>query len=367
MGFKGCATTAVVIFAFCNGGGLLTGVSTAAAKNAEQKKTAPKTPKAKEMPTLDVAGAYSSTQPIVGPAQGQLVKLINAMTDGSIKAKLYEPGELVPPLQYLSAVGTGTLDAAWTTPSAWAAKDSAFWLFTSIPFSHGAREYLAWLKYGGGETLFKQLHAKYNVEALPCGISPAGASGWFMTELNKPEQLEGLKVRASGLAAQVLRNMGAEPQVIKPSEVSRAINLKTIDAAMLDTPALGETAGVEELTKNLYFPAWHQPSTLNELLISKKKWKSLTKTQRAVIQGACDTVMLRQLAEGEALQGKALNQLVEQGIKPLRWSGEILQAFRNSWIKTAEALAAKSPEFKKAWESYSAFVETQKAWSDVSR
>lgn len=367
MGFKGRATIAVAVLALTSGGAMQIAVSTAGAMTpANDKAETPDQP-AREIPTLDVAGAYSATEAIVGPAQGELVKLINSMAEDSLKATLLEAGEPVPPLQYLSAVGTGTLDAAWTTPADWAAKDSAFLLFTSIPFAQGAREYLAWLKYGGGETLFKQLHAKYNVEALPCGISPAGASGWFRQEVEKPDTLKGMKIRATGLAAQVLRDMGAEPQVIKPSEVTRALGLNTIDAAIFDSPALEESGGVEEHAKFLYFPAWQQPSTLNELLISKKKWQSLSKTHRAVIQSACDAIMLRQLAEGEALQGRALNQLVEKGVQPRRWSDEMLKVFQDNWIETAARLAEKSPEFKKAWESYSSFVSKQKAWTDLSR
>jgi len=365
--FKGFAAlsavalaTGLVDLALSSGTAQISGVS---AVLAQTKPPAP----VKEPLALEIAGAFAATAPIVGPAQGQLVELINALAGPDLKARLYEPGELVPPLQYLGAVGTGTLDAAWTTPSDWASKDSAFWLFTAVPFGDGAREYLAWMKYGGGETLFKQLHAKYNVEALPCGISPAGAFGWFRDELPDVKSLKGLKIRPTGLAGAVLAKLGAAPQVVNPEELQRAMELKTLDATMLRSPALEETSGLEEHAKNLYFPAWHQPSTLNALLVSRKKWKSLSKQQRAAVQSACDTLMLRQLAEGEALQGKALNALVETGIKPLRLPEPVLSSLKEAWQETAEDLAAKSPEFKKAWESYSNFVKAQTRYRDFSQ
>ena len=214
--------------------------------------------------------------------------------------------------------------------------------------------------------MFKQLHMKYNVEVLPCGMSPAGSTGWFRNELTTPADFKGLKIRATGLASQVLRNMGAEPQVVSNDELRRAFETNIIDAAMFNTPALNEKQGVEEFAKNLYFPAWHQPSTLNELLISKKKWAALSRQHRAIIQGACDIITLRQLTEAQAQQGKVLNELIEKGLKPLRWSDDILAAFRKSWEKTATDLSANSEEFKKAWESYKAFAATQKAWEDYS-
>ncbi len=314
--------------------------------------------------TLDVVGAYLTSTPIVGPAQVQVVGLINSMSGNTMAAKLHEPGELVPPAQYLNAVGTGSVDAAWTSAGNWVAKDNAFALFTGIPFGRGAREYLAWLKYGGGETLFKQLHAKYNVEALPCGISPAGASGWYRNEITSPDQFKNLNMRAPGLAGMVLRRLGAQTSVIPDEEVARAFELKTIDAAIMDTAALDTGLGLDLHAKYLYFPAWHQPVSLNELIISKKKWAALSKTQRAVIQGACDAVMLRQLAEGEAIQGKAAAELAKRGVKMLTWSPEVKDALRKAWLESAEELSAKSDEFKKVLTSFMNFREGQKTWRE---
>ncbi len=320
-----------------------------------------------DIPTsIDIAGAYASTQPIVGPAQAQVVELINAMSGGKLTARLLEPGEIVPPAQYLNAVGTGSVDAAWTASGNWVAKDSAFALFSGIPFGRGARDYLGWLKYGGGETLFKQLHARYNVEALPCGISPAGSSGWFRDELARPEQFKDLKIRATGLAGVVLRRLGAQTSVIRDDEVASAFELNTVDAAILDSPALDAGLGIDKFAKNLYFPAWHQPVTLNELLISKKKWAALTKPQRAVIQSACDAVMLRQLAEGDSVQGKAAAELAKSGVKLLRWSPEVLAMLRKAWLESADELGAKSEDFRKILASFHAFREAQKEWREFS-
>ena len=49
-----------------------------------------------EPSTLDIASSFPSTQPIVGPAQTQLVELINSMAGSSLKAKLHEPGKSSP-------------------------------------------------------------------------------------------------------------------------------------------------------------------------------------------------------------------------------------------------------------------------------
>ncbi len=44
------------------------------------------------------------------------------------------------------------------------------------------------------------------------------------------------------------------------------------------------------------------------------------------------------------------------------WPKEILELYRKTWDEVAEEQAEKSPEFKKAWDSYSKFREEYKIW-----
>ena len=309
--------------------------------------------------------AFPSTTGLLGPTQTRLVEMLRAMSGGTIDVKGFEPGALVPASQYLDAVGNGSLDMAWTVAGFWTGKDIAFAMFGSVPFGPDVGEYLAWMKHGGGEKLMKELHAKYNVEVIPCGVISPEASGWFRKEIKSVEDLKGLKMRFFGLGANVMQKLGVSTQLLQAGEIFQALQLGTIDATEFSMPVMDLTLGFHQVAKHYYFPGWHQQATINELIISKKKWAEFSATQKAVIQGACDATMLRQFAEGEALQFGAMKEIQGKGVTIHNWPKEILDAFEKAWDEVVAEESAKSAEFKKAWASYNEFRTNYKIWKDV--
>ena len=309
--------------------------------------------------------AFPTTTGLLGPTEMRLVKMLREMSDGSIDVKGFEPGALVPANQYLDAVGNGSLDMAWTVSGFWTGKDIAFAMYASVPFGPGAGEYIGWMKHGGGTKLMKELHAKYNVEVIPCGLISPEASGWFRKEIKSLDDLKGLKMRFFGLGANVMQKLGVSTQLLQAGEIFQALQLGTIDATEFSMPMMDLTLGFHQVAKHYYFPGWHQQTTINELIISKKKWAEFSKAQKAIIENACDALMLQQFAEGEALQGKALAEIKSKGVTLHRWPKEFIDAFEKSWNEVAAEQAAKSAEFKKAWDSYTAFRKEYAVWKDL--
>jgi TRAP-type mannitol/chloroaromatic compound transport system substrate-binding protein len=313
---------------------------------------------------IQMAGAFPSTTGLLGPTQLGLVETLRKLSNNTIDIRFFEPGALVPASQYLDAVGNGSLDAAWTVSGFWTGKDIAFAMYASVPFGPEAGEYLAWMKHGGGEQLMKELHAKYNVEVVPCGVISPEASGWFRREIKTLDDLKGLKMRFFGLGANVMQKLGVSTQLLQAGEIFQALQLGTIDATEFSMPVMDLTLGFHQVAKHYYFPGWHQMSTINELIVSKGKWAELSETQKEMIRVACDATMLRQLAEGEAVQAKAMREIQSKGVTLHRWPKEFLDAFEKAWKEVAAEQAEKSPEFKKAWDSYSKFRQEYKIWRD---
>ena len=122
-------------------------------------------------------------------------------------------------------------------------------------------------------------------------------------------------------------------------------------------PVMDLTLGFHQVAKFYYFPGWHQQATINELIISKKKWAEFSDTQKAILQAACDATMLQQFAEGEAVQFKAMKEIQAKGVQLKKWPQNFLDAYEKAWVEVAAEQAAKSPEFKKAWDSYSSLSQ----------
>ncbi len=312
---------------------------------------------------MQLAGAFPSSTGLLGPTQQYLVETIRRISGGSIDVRFFEPGALVPANQYLDAVANGSLDAAWTVSGFWTGKDIAFAMFASVPFGPEAGEYLAWMRHGGGLQLKEELHAKYGIgKVLLCGMISPEASGWFRKEIKGPDDLKGLKMRFFGLGANVMQKLGVSTQLLQAGEIFQALQLGTIDAAEFSMPVMDLTLGFHQVAKFYYFPGWHQMATVNSLIISKQKWAELSDTQKAQIEVACDSTMLRQFAEGEAVQGKAMKEIESKGVQIKYWPKEMLDLFRKAWEEVAKEQADKSPEFKKAWESYSKFRAEYAIW-----
>jgi len=313
---------------------------------------------------LQVAGAFPSSTGLLGPTQNYFVATIRKISGGSIDARFFEPGALVPAGQYFDAVGSGSLDSAWTVSGFFTGKDIAFAMFAAVPFGPEAGEFMGWMNHGGGRKLYDDLHAKYNIVAVPCGLIAPEASGWFRKEIKSVDDLKGLKMRFFGLGANVMQKLGVATQLLQAGEIFQALQLGTIDATEFSMPVMDLTLGFHQVAKHYYFPGWHQMSTMNSLYISKSKWAEFSDTQKAQIEVTCDSTMLRQFIEGESVQGKAMAEIQSKGVTLHYWPKEILDTYRKAWEEVAKEQTEKSPEFKKAWDSYIAFRKEYAVWKE---
>ncbi len=339
---------------FWTAAALLAGVTIAATGAVAQEKKV----------RMNVAGAFPSTTGLLGPTQQYLVDSLKKVSGGSIDAKFFEPGALVPAGQYFDAISNGSIDSAWTVTGFFTGKDIAFAMYAAVPFGPEAGEYMGWMNHGGGRQLYDELHAKYNIVAMPCGLIAPEASGWFRKEIKSADDLKGLKMRFFGLGANVMQKLGVQTQLLQAGEIFQALQLGTIDATEFSMPVMDLTLGFHQVAKHYYFPGWHQMSTINSLYISKAKWAEFSETQKEQIRVTCDSTMLRQFVEGESVQGKAIKEIQAKGVTLHYWPKEMLALFRKTWDEVAKEQAEKSPEFKKAWDSYSAFRAEYKVWKD---
>jgi len=311
---------------------------------------------------IQMQSSFPGSLTILGPNANYTVDTIKAISGGSIDIKFFEPGSLVPPGQAFDAVASGSLDAAWATPGYWTGKDIAFAVFSTVPFGPDTGEYLAWMKFGGGEKMMQELYAKYGIYSLVCHMIAPEASGWFRKEIKTLDDLKGLKMRFFGLGANVMQKMGVATQLLQAGEIFQALQLGTIDATEFSMPAMDLSLGFYQVAKFYYFPGWHQQSTFGDMIISKAKWDSLSATQKAQVQAGCDATTLRGIALSEFAQAEAMTELQKKGVQFMTWNKQFLDAYRKAWEEVAAEQAAKSPEFKKAWDSLVKFRATYEPW-----
>lgn len=308
--------------------------------------------------------SYGTNLAVLGRVPGYMADQIRKMSGGDFDIKVFEPGALVGANAYYEPVGQGAFEMAYGTPGYHQGRDSAYNLLSSWPFGPGVGEYLAWMKFGGGNAIAEELYAKDNIKFLMCGMIPPETSGWFRQPIDDLEQLKGLKMRFFGMGAKVMQKLGVSTQLLAAGDIYPALELGTIDATEFSMPAIDRTLGFYQIAKYNYFPGWHQQATTNEILINMDAWKALPPEYQAMIETACDANIAIELADGENLQYSAMLDNEKDGVTIKTWSDEQLAVFRKAWDEVNAEEIAANPLYARIWQSYADFHEKYKVWGE---
>ena len=321
---------------------------------------------AQSQEVIEMTSAFSRNLPILGTAGVDFVEKINGIAS-DVEFEHFDPGELVPTLEALDAVSGGSVDAAYTTAGYWQGKITSASLFAAVPFGPEAGEFLAWMLYDDGHELFQRMYDQngYNVKVLPCGIIAPETSGWFKEPINSVADLEGLNMRFFGLGAEVMQRLGVSTSLLAAGDIFPALERGAIDATEFSMPLIDQRLGFYNIASNNYFPGWHQPATMFELLINKDRWEDLDEKSQKQIEVACLANITTNYAEGEAVNFTAMQDNVENnGVTIRQWPDEMLDAFESAWAEVAAELAAEDEYFAEVWADLQEFREGYKVWNN---
>ena len=316
--------------------------------------------------TFEMTSAFGKNLPILGTSAVSFTEKINSISN-EVEFEQFDPGELVPALEGLDAVSNGSVDASYATSGYWQGKIAAASLFAAVPFGPEAGEFLGWMMWDDGLELYRRMYEEngYNVHAIPCGLIAPETSGWFKNEINSLADLEGLNMRFFGLGAEVMQKLGVSTSLLAGGDIFPALERGAIDATEFSMPRIDARLGFHNIAKYNYFPGWHQPSTLFELLINKDRWDDLSEAAQNQIEIACMANITDNLAEGEATNFSAMQENVEKnGVTNKQWPPEMLEAFESAWNEVAAELAAEDEFFKEVWDDLQEFRTGYRVWNE---
>ena len=227
-----------------------------------------------------------SLDTIFGTAQ-HFAKLVSDATDGKFQIQVFAPGEIVPGLQALDAVSSGTVECAHSPTYFYIGKDPTLGLGTGIPFGLNARQQHSWWYFGGGEQIVNGVLDRFNAYSIPCGNSGCQMGGFFRNELKGIEDLKGLKFRIGGMGGAVLAKLGVVPTQIAPGDVYPALERGTIDAIELLAPVNDQPLGFHRYAPIYHMPGFNKPNGAAEALISLSAFEKLPPDLRAIVESAC--------------------------------------------------------------------------------
>ncbi|MCB1808598.1 MAG: twin-arginine translocation signal domain-containing protein, partial [Candidatus Competibacteraceae bacterium] len=153
--------------------------------------------------TIKMQGAWGAKD-IFNDMAMQYVDRVNKMSGGRLKIDYLVAGSVVQPFQVQDAVHKGVLDAGHHVTAYWYGKNKAASLFGTGPvFGTNASQILAWIQYGGGQEMYRELIQDVlglNLVGFFCMPMPTQPLGWFKKEITSVDDMKGLKYRTVGLA-----------------------------------------------------------------------------------------------------------------------------------------------------------------------
>ncbi|WP_299359754.1 TRAP transporter substrate-binding protein [uncultured Paracoccus sp.] len=289
----------------------------------------------------------------------QYVERVEAMSNGRLKIDLLPAGAVVGAFQVIDAVNDGVLDASHSVSAYWYGKNKAASLFGTGPvFGGSPTTMLSWFYAGGGEEFFRELVQDVmgmNVVGLMGFPMPAQPFGWFKNPVTGLADVQGMKYRTVGLAADVMQSMGLSVAQLPGGEIVPAMERGVIDAFEFNNPSSDLRFGAQDVAKNYYLGSYHQAAETFEFLFNRDFLEDLEPDLQAILRHAVEAVSTYNTAFAMDNYSADLLKLTgEGGVTVHRTPQDILSAQIDAWDKLIPEL--ESDELMKR------ILDSQRAW-----
>ena len=320
-------------------------------------------------PALVNAGGHGGTTLKVQAAWGggiflenaqAYVDRVHAMAGKDLKIDLLPVNSVVKTSQMQDAVHRGVLDGCHYVPAYWYSKSKTASLFGTGPcFGWSSQEVLGWCHYGGGMELFNELMGSLGLNIVSFFNSPMPAQpmGWFKEEIKDASQMNGLKYRTVGLAADVLLEMGMSVVQLPGGEIQPAMKSGLIDAAEFNNPTSDSDFGMQDVSKHYHLGSFHQSQEFFEISFNKKKYDGLPAELQAILKYASEAENSNFYWHNTNRYADDLEKLRGGGVNVYRTPDSVMKEQLKAWDIVVDRLNGEDPFFKKVIDSQKAYAK----------
>ena len=316
---------------------------------------------------LKMVTTWPKNFPGLGVSAERLAQRISALTNGELEVKVFAAGELVPALEAFDTVSSGAADMYNGAEYYWQGKSVAFNFFTAVPFGMTADEINAWIYWGGGQELWDELSAQFNVKAFMSANTGVQMGGWFRKEINTLEDFKGLKIRMPGLGGEVMRRLGAAAVTLPGNEIYQSLQAGTIDATEWVGPWNDVAFGFYQVAPYYYWPGFHEPGSALATGFNLDVWNSLTPFQQTAIETACQAENNHTLAEFNHFNATSLQTLVtEHGVKLREFTPEIMAGIKEASDAVMTEAVESDAMTRRVYESFKTALDASREWTRIA-
>lgn len=305
--------------------------------------------------------------PVVGEGCKMMAEWVNKMSGGRMDITVYGGGELIPALEGFDAVSNGAVEMNHGAAYYWAGKLPAAQFFAAVPFGLNAQQMGAWIISGGGQKLWDELYAPFGLKPVICGNTGVQMGGWFNKEINSTDDLQGLKMRIPGLGGKVLAKAGGTPVLVSGGEIYTNLERGVIDATEWIGPYHDYKMGFHQVAKYYYYPGWHEPGPVLEMIMNQEKFNELPSDLQEIVTTACHRLNRWMMAEFDAKNGEYLTKLIkEEGVTLKAFPEEVIQNLKGFANEAIIEVCENDAPSRKVYDHMMAFKANTRDWVNVS-
>jgi len=311
-------------------------------------------------------GSFPKSLDTLYGTQEYIAKRVAEMTDGAFQMQIFGPGEVVPALQVMDAVGAGNVECGFTSGYYYLGKDPSLAIVTCLPFGLSSKQHWAWLTHGGGRELYAQVYRDQGVVGIPAGNTGSQMGGWFRKEIRGVEDLKGLKFRIAGYGGTVLQKLGIVAQQLGGADIYPALERGVLDGAEWVGPYDDEKLGFNRVAQYYYYPGWWEYSPSIDMMVNIRAWEQLPATYKAVLEAACTEGWHWMAARYDVQNPTAMRRLIAAGTQLRVFPREVMQACYHAAQEFYAEIGAQNPRFKRLHAQWDKFRIEQTQWARVA-
>jgi len=287
---------------------------------------------------------------------------IEKASSGKLVIRPNAGGVIVTADTEVEAVDKGVLQMSSTEMTGLAGQFPAAPLFTNTVGGLTALEQSFWFRSGPGLDLLNEMFEtqKWNVQAIAIVTVPAETFLYSNKEINKPEDLKGMKIRLLGDEAQIFKKLGTSATSTSSAELYEAMQRGVVDAFQHGNLADDVAYSFYEICDYAYISAVRQPSAPFIICVNKDAWAKLPEELKVLVQEVFWSQGMNYYSKATSQIGEATETWKKAGVKILPMAESVENALMDAANEFYQKRCEKDPFYKKVYES-------QQQWKKMYR
>jgi TRAP-type mannitol/chloroaromatic compound transport system substrate-binding protein len=294
------------------------------------------------------------------------VDLVNVLAEGDVQIEYNEGGTFSSSTEMFDTVQAGALDMGSDWPSYWEGRNTAFSLVTSVPMIFSPGDYMVWFWQAGGYELVNELYGQYGLKWFPHSTTGPESGQRTNTPVETGDDYAGLQMRQCGRnQSRILEDMGGSAVFLPGGEVYLALDRGDLDAAEFSVPEVDWSMGLQEVTRYVVKPGWHQPGPVSGIIMNRDAYEQLSDRAKFVMKEAAKASMLWAWTFYEYSSGIYHKRFEEAGTTVTRLDDDTLGQIEEVTNRRLLDDARENPDHAKLLLSMYEYLVTIKEWREA--